>query len=191
MRQQAQAKRNEEATERAIVPREKNLPGIPDDKLSAVIQLSDDRTNWVKIVEGGFKLLGQDKFVKQLVGKIVDVTPYLIKFESGVPTKIPNVTDDLEIPEGYERRCDVKLLVDDELFGLSLPPSSIRFYLSPYLKFLRNKNLRPENVLTRVTSKMASNSMGTWPVSVFELADTPSPDASVPLNAKGYPSAWD
>lgn len=162
------------------------MPGIPPEKLDQIISLSDDQTLWIKVIEGGFKIVSQDKFVKSLLGKIVDATPYLIKFESGTPTKIPNVTNELEIPEGYERRCDVKLLIEDEVFGISLPPSSTKFYLSPYLKYLKNKNMRPENVLTRVTSKQASNQFGTWPVAVFELADSPETESS-----KNYPKEWD
>ena len=115
----------------------------------------------------------------------MDVNAYLIKFESGTPTKIPNVVNDLEIPKGYERRCDVKFLTSGgEVLGISLPPSSTKFYLSPYLKYLKNRNLRPEDVLTRVTSKQASNKHGTWPVAVFELAD---PKAEPP---KDYTKEW-
>jgi hypothetical protein len=176
-----------EAKEKALVPHTRNLPNIPDEKIDQIISLSDDQTIWIKVIEGGFKITSQDKFVKFLVGKIVDATPYLIKFEGGTPTKIPNVINDLEIPEGYERRCDVKLLVEDEVFGISLPPSSTKFYLSPYLKYLKNKNMRPESVLTRVISKQASNQFGTWPVAVFELA-VDSPEAGSPKN---YPKDWD
>ena len=177
-------KKEDSKAAKALVPPTPNLPGIPDEKIDQVISLSDDQTIWVKLIEGGFKIVSQDKFVKFLEGKTVDVNPYLIKFENGTPTKLPNATNDLEIPEGYERRCDLKLLIGEEVFGISLPPSSAKFYLSPYLKYLKNRNLRPEDVLTRVTSKQASNKHGTWPVAVFELAD---PKAEPP---KDYTKEW-
>ena len=169
----------------ALVSHSKNLPNIPPEKIDAVVALSDDQVIWLKLVEGGFKITSQDKFLKGFVARIIDVTLYLIKFENGTPTKIPNVSNDLEIPEGYERRCDVKLLNGEEVFGISMPPSSTKFYLSPYLKYLRNRNLRPENVWTRVTSKQASNQYGSWPVVVLELADPPEAEP-----VKNYPKEW-
>jgi hypothetical protein len=179
--------------EKGLTKIESRVPSIPEDKLNAVIDLSDDQTLWTKVIEGGFKVINQDKFVKGFTGRIVDVTPYLMKFENGVPHKLPHVADDLEVPEGYERRCDLKLLVDDQLIGLSLAPSSTKFYLSPYLKFLRNKGLRPEQVLTKVSSKQASNDKGTWSVAAFELIEETqgtSPEPPQPLSGR-VPKGWE
>ena len=169
------------------------FPAIPEDRLDAVIGLSEDQTMWLKLVEGGLKVVAQDKFIKNVTGAIIDVTPYLMKFENGVPSKIPHVADDLQIPAGYERRCDVKIAADGQVFGLSLAPSSTRFYLSPYLKFLRSRGLRPEEAVTRVSSKQASNDRGTWSVAVFELIDTPEGEAPSEHQSKGarnIPDEW-
>ncbi len=179
--------------ETGITKFESKVPSIPDDKLNAVIDLSDDQTSWVKVIEGGFKVINQDKFVKGFTGRIMDVTPYLMKFENGVPHKLPHVADDLDIPEGFERRCDVKILADDQLIGLSLAPSSTKYYLSPYLKFLKNKGLRPEQVFTKVTSKQASNDKGTWSVAAFELVGEPqgtSPETPQPVSGR-VPKGWE
>jgi hypothetical protein len=179
--------------ETGITKFESKIPSISTDKLDAVIDLSDDQTSWLKIIEGGFKVINQDKFVKGFTGRIVSVEPHLMKFENNTPHKLPHVADDLDIPEGYERRCDVKLLMDDQLIGLSLAPSSMKYYLSPYLKFLRNKDLRPEEVLTKVTSKQASNDKGTWSVAAFELVGEPQDTSPEPPQAVSgrIPKGWE
>ena len=178
-------------TEKSVTKFESKVPSIPEDKLDAVIDLSDDQTSWVKVIEGGFKVINQDRFVKSFTGRIIDVTPYLMKFENGVPSKIPHVADDLDIPEGYERRCDVKLLADDSVIGMSLAPSSTKFSLSPYLKFLRNKGIRPEEVVTKVTSKQASNDKGTWAVAAFELVGSSDKAPPESQTERRVPTEWE
>nr|BDD45664.1 hypothetical protein 12 [Desulfobacterales bacterium] len=168
-----------------------NLPAmIPNDKLDEVIDLSGDQTSWVKPVEGGFKLVKEDKYVKTLTGRIVDVTLYLMKFEDSGPTKMPHVKDDLQIPEGFERRCDVKLDVGGQLIGLSLAPSSAKYHLSPYLKFLRNQGLRPEDVVTTVTSRRASNDKGSWSVACFEAVSDPQTEPGSDKSPDSIPEEW-
>lgn len=166
---------------------EKAVPGIPDEKLQAVMDVSGDQTEWLKTVEGGFKVIKQDKFIKNVTGRIISVDPFLMTFENGIPKKLPHVADDLKIPEGYERRCDIKVLVaDQKIFGISLPSSSFKFNLSPYIKFLHGKGLRPEQVVTKIFSKQASNSMGTWAVACFELVGTDQPTET----SSKLPSEW-
>jgi len=64
------------------------------------------------------------------------------------------------------------------------------------LKYLRNKGLRPEEVLTRISSKQAANIRGSWSVATFELADDrpvlgkKPPEEPSPANAENIPSEW-
>ena len=160
--------------ERNLVTVEETKPAIPDESIDSVIEMSDDIAIWAKLVRGGFEFASQGgKIVPELVGRMVSITPYLINFDEGdrQPAKLPHVTSDLEIPEGYSRRCDIKILTGGQVVGLSLAPSSMKFQLSPYLKYLKNQGLRPEDVITRITSKQVSNQMGTFQVAVFEVAD--------------------
>lgn len=182
MQEEKKKKKEEKSVEKV----EKGVPAIPDDKLRAVMDVSGDQTQWLKTVEGGFKVIKQDKFLKNVTGRIISLDPYLMKFENGVPTKLPHVADHSQIPAGYERRCDIKILVaDQQLVGISLPPSSFEFNLSPYIKFLHGKGLRPEEVMTKVFSQQASNPKGTWPVACFELVDEQSSEPSSKI-----PSEW-
>jgi hypothetical protein len=191
---------------------ERNLPTvrgestltIADENIDSVISLSDDTTTWARLVDGGFELTAHGKTVPELVGQLVAVTPYLINFDAGdrVPAKKPHVENDIDIPEGYSRRCDIKLEIGSQaLVGLSLAPSSMKHHLSPYLKYLRNQGLRPDEVITRITSKRASNQMGTFNVAVFELVDgdikrpPASPAATAQEKASeassdAYPAEW-
>jgi hypothetical protein len=189
---------------RGLIPAEEpKPPTIPDENIDAMIDLSDDIALWVKLVPGGFQFANHDKIVPELVGKIVSVVPYLINFEAGdrIPAKLPHVKSDLEIPEGYSRRCDVKILTGGQIVGISLAPSSMKFQLSPYLKYLRNQGLRPEDVVTRITSKQVSNNMGTFQVVVFVVVnetgkpvDTPpkrTPSETPPkASSDTYPDEW-
>ncbi len=171
--------------EKNVARIEKGVPAIPNEKLQAVMDLAGDEIIWLKTVEGGFKLVKQDKFVKNITGRIISVEPYLMRFENGVPTKIPHIADDLQIPEGFERRCDIKIRTGDQVLGLSLPSSSFRYNLSPYLRFLHGKGLRPEQVSTKVFSRQATNNMGTWPVACFELVGSDQPqETSSKLSAE-------
>jgi len=149
-------------------------PTIPDESIGHVIELSEDIAIWCKPIPGGFQFTNQDKTIPEIIGYMVGIVPYLINFDSGdrAPAKLPHVASDLEIPEGYSRRCDVKIKTADQIIGLSLAPSSVKYQLSPYLKYLRNQGLRPEQVPTRLTSRTVSNNMGSFQVVVFEVAES-------------------
>jgi hypothetical protein len=171
-------------------------PAIPDESIDSVIEMSDDIAIWCKPVRGGFQFANQDKIVPELVGKLVSITPYLINFDEGdrQPAKLPHVKTDVEIPEGYSRRCDIKILAGGQVIGISLAPSSMKFQLSPYLKYLKNQGLRPEQVTTRITSKQVSNQMGTFQVTVFEMTNgerkTPSETPIKSSNDDPTPDEW-
>jgi hypothetical protein len=168
---------------------------IPDQTIEDMIALADDTCQWCKLTDGGFKFVNQDKIVPEIVGRMMSIQLYLINFEAGdrLPAKKPHVRNDTEIPEGYSRRCDIKLDVDGQLIGLSLAPSSIKFQLSPYLKYLKNQGLRPDQVITRVRSKQASNALGTFNVAVFEIADAERKEPSETTSDEtsfDYPDEW-
>jgi len=183
---------------------EKNLttvggtpPAIPDENIKSIIDLSDDIAIWCKLVPGGFQFANQGKIVEELVGQVVSINPYLINFDAGdrLPAKKPHVKEDTQIPEGYSRRCDIKIITGGQVVGISLAPSSMKFQLSPYLKYLKNQGLRPEDVITRITSKQVSNNMGTFQVAVFETVDEkrkePSDTSQAYAPVDQYPGEWD
>jgi hypothetical protein len=145
---------------------------IPDENLDQCIRLADDVTIWAKLDKGGNGIVieSQGKILPELKGKILSIQPYLVKFNEGVPEKIPHVENDLKIPKDFERRCDVKMNCGGTLIGLSLSKSSFKFQLSPYVKYLRKQGLRPEQVTTRIRTRMASNHLGSWPIAVFDIA---------------------
>ena len=170
-------------------------PTIPDENVKAVIEMSDDLAIWCKLVRGGFQFANQDKIVEELVGQIVSIQPYLINFDAGdrIPAKLPHVKSDLEIPEGYSRRCDIKIITGGQLVGISLAPSSMKHQLSPYLKYLKNQGLRPEDVVTRITIKEVSNSMGTFSVAVFEMVGGKEKPSETPIESSDddTPDEWE
>jgi hypothetical protein len=180
--------------ERNLTAAPETVPAIPDENLEAVIDMSDDLAVWSKLVPGGLQFPSQDKIIPEVTGRLIQVTPYLINFDLGdrLPAKKPHVRDDIEIPEGYSRRCDIKLDAGGQVIGLSLAPSSMKFQLSPYLKYLKNQGLRPEDVVTRVTSKQVSNNMGTFQVAVFEMVDGKEKPSETPIESSNddTPGEW-
>jgi hypothetical protein len=152
--------------------REENALIIPDENLDQCLRLADDVTMWAKLDKGGNGIVidSQGKILPEIKGKLVSIQPYLVRFNESSPEKIPHVDDELQIPSGFERRCDLKIDCGGTLIGLSLAKSSFKFQLCPYLKHLRNLGLRPEEITTRIRTRMASNHLGSWPIAVFDLA---------------------
>ena len=161
-----------------IVKDNDNFPAVAKNNLDAIAALCDNQIPQLKLVEGGFRVRGSDKFVKEILGTILDAVPYLIRFEDKVAHKLPHVSDDLDIPDGYERRCDLRILVDDQVVGLSLAPTSMRFGLSPYIKYLRGRGFELYQVTTKLMSQQVTNQRGTWNTVVFEFVEDTVPKSS-------------
>ena len=160
---------------------------IPDAVTDEVIEAGDDATMWAKATEAGFAF--NDKTVPTLTGVITAMYPYLVKWEEGQPHKIANVANDIDIPEGYERRCDVKMEVGaGQLVGVSLSKSSFKYHLSPYVRHLKGVGLRAGDVVTRLRVLQVSNRMGTFNVVAFEVVDDPGEEAIAGTVDSGTPS---
>ena len=182
---------------RTMKPIKETTPMIKEEDINAVIRLSDNTCIWSKLVDGGFKFDNQDKIISELVGRLVEIRPYLIDFDSGErpPPRLPHVESDLEIPQGYIRRTDIKIEAANSggsVIGLSLAFSSAKYQLSPYLRHLKNQGLKPDEVVTRITSRQASNPSGTFSVAVFELIDhKKDPSGSPPdQGVSALPPEW-
>jgi hypothetical protein len=201
MDEQKDQQKNEKGIEKeegiTLRPIKETTPMIKEEDINAVIRLSDNTCIWSKLVDGGFKFDNQDKIIPELVGRLVEITPYLINFDSAErpPPKLPHVESDLEIPPGYHRRTDIKMEIANSggnVIGLSLPLSSAKFQLSPYLRHLKNQGLKPHEVVTRITSRQASNPSGTFSVAVFHLIDhEDDPSGSPPdQGVSALPPEW-
>jgi len=140
---------------------------ISDETIEQIISMGDDVAMWAKMVDNGFSI--NDKTFSKIEGVIIDIKPYLVKWDNNKPYKIPNVANDEEIPADYERRVDLKILINGQIVGISLPKSSFKNRLSPYLRHLKNNGLRPEEVVTRLRSSKVSNVHGTFNVAAFEM----------------------
>ena len=140
---------------------------IPDEKIEEVLQTgSDSDVLWAKFNPSGFVL--NNHTLPELQGILFHIHPHLLRFNGKTPEKLPNVLRDEDIPEGFERRCDIKIQLQECKVGLSLPKTSF-YQLKPYLKYLTNKGLRPEQVVTRFRTRSQTNQHGTFAVVVFEL----------------------
>ena len=141
---------------------------IPDDVIEAVAAIGDQVALWVKIVETGFLL--NDKVIPEISGRIINMNLHYVKWTDKKPHKIPF---DLgkELPEGYESRLDLFVEVDGQVVGISLPKSSLKYHLSPYVRNLKNNGLRPEDVISRLRVKQVTNKYGSFNVVIFDAVD--------------------
>jgi len=150
---------------------------IPEETLQEVINMADDQVLWMKPTQFGFSY--GDKVVPEIRGAIVQVNPYLVKFDGKQAIKKPHVSSDHDIPEGFERRCDIKLDAGaGQIVGVSLSKSSFRGGLAPYLKYLNNQGLKPHEVLTVMRTRIATNQYGQFAVVNFAVADETSSSGS-------------
>lgn len=150
---------------------------IPQEMVEAVAAMADDQTLWVKVTQFGFSY--GEKVVPEIRGRMIQIKPYLIKFEGTgkPPIKKPHVADEKDIPEGFERRCDIKIDVGNwQIIGVSLSKSSFLFGLAPYLKSLINQGLNPSDVITVMQTRGVTNQKGQFAVvNFFYIADDTSP----------------
>jgi hypothetical protein len=177
--------------EKSIVNHKDQSLSIPEQNVQDVLKISDDIAVWCKLDRGGngFYFPSQNKTVTELTGVIKSMTPHLVKFEENIPYKLPHEPDDLKIPDGYERRCDLKIDIGGMIVGLSLSPSSFKHQLSPYVRHLSNRGLRPDQLATTIRARMASNNMGQWPIAVFsEAGEAPQSAEKPAVNFDPRPS---
>ncbi len=129
---------------------------IDPDTIESIISISDDDVLWLKIAEGGF-LDGDDFLTAELRGIVFDIKPYWIRWNIGEPPeKIPFRSMD-DQPEGFELRTDLKIkLLDDELVGLSLAPSSSRNF-SRYMRRLQGLRLPISEIVTSFSTRAVVN----------------------------------
>ena len=143
-------------TGKELIPKSENpiIVKISDDVIEAVAAIGDQVALWVKIVETGFLL--NDKVIPEISGRIINMNLHYVKWTDKKPDKIPF---DLgkELPEGYESRLDLFVEVDGQVVGISLPKSSLKYHLSPYVRNLKNNGLRPEDVISRLRVKQVTN----------------------------------
>lgn len=130
---------------------------IDEDIIESVISISDDDVLWLKIAEGGFLDGDNDFLAAELRGIVFDIKPYWIQWLIGEPPiKLPFRSMD-DQPEGFELRTDLKIkLIDDELVGLSLAPSSTRNF-SRYMRRLQSMRLPISEVITVFTTRAVTN----------------------------------
>jgi hypothetical protein len=167
---------SDEKKKKDLVVREETRPAIAEDVIDDIIEMSDDTAMWGRLTQDGIHFASQDKTVPYIVGPITGLDRYLVMFPGPgqKPVKKPWTKNDAEIPEDFSRRVDVRIYSNQfqQYIGVSLSESSAKFQLSPYLKYLHNQGIRPEEAITKISTRQASNDKGTWSVAIFELVDT-------------------
>lgn len=129
---------------------------INPDKIREVISITDDDVMWLKISDAGFHA-GENFMAEELSGLILDFKTYWIKWcQNEPPDKIPYSKME-DQPEGYELRTDLKVkLLDGELVGLSMAPSSTRSF-SRYTRRLLAARYEPGDVITIFRTRSVVN----------------------------------
>jgi len=142
---------------------DENLPDLPEEVLGELYETAKSVTTWVKPKGNAF--LVDDASLPTVDGKIIDINPYLVNWEDNMPDKIEYTVDEDQWPEGYEPRCDVIISTEHgDKIGISLAKSSFKKQLCPYIKMLMDRNIKPNEVVTRFITWEAKNNLGTFNV---------------------------
>jgi hypothetical protein len=141
---------------------------ITDNVIDVILEIGGQDAIWAKPTETGFS--ANDKIIEEIIGRIVKMKIYGVKWTDKQPHKIP-INPGEDLPEGYEPRCDLFVDVGGQVIAISLSKSSLKYHLSPYVRNLKNNGLRPEDVLTRCRVKQASNRFGSFYVVIFDVVD--------------------
>jgi hypothetical protein len=141
------------------------IVSIPDDLIEAVAAICGQDALWVKIVETGFLL--NDKVIPEISGQIIGINLYGVRWTDKQPHKI-TYNPGKDLPEGYGLRCDLFVKVHGQVIGISMSKSSLKYQFSPYVRNLKNNGLRPEDLITRLRIKQATNKFGSFNVVIFD-----------------------
>jgi len=146
---------------------------IPDEVLEAAASIAPEGF-FASVTETGIYFKAFDYAVPFIAGRIVDIDPYLGKFENGILSKMSLSRQ--PYPEGYQPRMDIAIQDPEKISILSLAPTSAKAAAS-FLRHLKNLGHRPENCLVRVeTAVRTSKQGGRFGVAVFSLIGTINPD---------------
>lgn len=151
---------------------------LDDEVLSQIVELADG-TLWVKVTQLGF--VWGDKVAPELVGLIADIHPYCIRWADKCPEKVPFAKTP---PVGFEVRADLIIVIGGQRVGISIAKSTIKGQLAPYLKFLQNQHVKPDQVVTRLRTRQASNAYGSFTVVTFEYVGPASEQVVEPAVEK-------
>jgi len=143
---------------------------VPEDVVNRIASYGKGASLWGRLCEEGFRL--NDKIHPELRGYITRMRDKLVKFENSKPIEM-EIPDNGDIPPGYRIRVDLNLLVEDQAIGLSLPESSVKYRLSPYIEALRDAGLKPSAVMTRLWVETVQGKRGKFLVVCFELSEDP------------------
>ena len=140
---------------------------VSDEAVDDLNDMADERPSFIKMIDNGLEIDGK-KF-NRVRAILHDAKLYFIKFHgAGLPVeRKPYVKGYSNIPEGFERRCDVQARVNDVDYILSLPPTSTT-QLAKYNKFLSNENLKLTDMVTELSVTKKTGSNGTYNCIVFE-----------------------
>ena len=140
---------------------EERLPEISEEVLDDLIETAKDVVTWVKPKGNAF--LVDDASLPVVVGKIIDINAYLVKWEDDKPDKIEYLVDETNWPEDYEPRCDVVISTDHgDKIGISLAKTSFKKYFCPYVKMLMDKGIKPNEVVTQFGTWEVKGKLGTF-----------------------------
>ena len=142
---------------------EERLPEISEEVLDELIETAKDVTIWVK--PKGNVFLVDDVSLPAVIGRIIGINPYLVKWEDNIPDKIEYEIDEKKWPEGYEPRCDVVIATEqDDKIGISLAKNSFRKQFCPYIKMLTDRGMKPSEVITQFVTWEEKRNQGTYNV---------------------------
>jgi hypothetical protein len=148
---------------------------IPDENFKAAASVAPEGY-FASVTGDGIYYKSFDHTIPFITGRIVGIETYLGKFEGAVLFKMP--LGPQPFPEGYQVRMELTIRDPEKVTILSLSPTSASAAGS-FFRHLKNKGLRPENVLVRIdTVARTSKQGGRYGVAVFSIVEKIDPPSS-------------
>ncbi len=129
--------------------------------------------SYVKILKDGRGFDIQGKIVPAFRGRIISLNLHLIRFVGNKPEKLPNVSNDKDIPAGFKRRCDLQIMVNKQVMVLPLTATSFR-NLGSFLDQLKGSGKSLDSVLTEFKTITRDGNFGAYAVVTFQEVDLAS-----------------
>jgi len=157
--------------------------------LKKVTDYGKDAPLYARVTEKGF--MCEDRFFSQLEGRFVDIYLVGVQWDGKELHRVP-YPDDGALPDGFNPRARVKMLINGQAVVVTVSKWSWRFRLSKYVSYLDKSGLKPSEVITRISVTRENNRYGSFNALRFEVVARvvkSDPGNSYPAETAASPAA--
>ena len=143
---------------------------LTDEVLARLRALTANDPKYLKMMDGGFAD-ANGQTTPEVIGVIEAVTFFYQCYERGIYNRIPFEEVKGDPPQNYELRADIQIkTINGPRYDLTLPKSSVRKHLLPYVYNLSSVGMQPiGGVVTKLGVKKVEWQTYKFNVVTFEM----------------------